>query len=167
MSKRKRSPAPNKCHSDNPIIAAVLPSLQGKVLVPVAGDWENRYPSYILRESVRITFDESAITEVGRLVCLSLLTGDRRMIKTVRDALKESDHLFNRDRQPGLAKDVMTYLPSLWQSGLDIVAIKKEIEKRSNDGEPLKQHQWNRLRRAIDLPKRPTGRPVNSGTKRR
>ena len=153
--------------TDNPIIVAVMRSLSGKQLVPVPDDWRS-IPGHILRESVRITFDGKALKEVGTIVCLALLTGDRRIIKTVKDALKQSDHLFNRDRESVLAKHVMTYLPSLWsQRGPDIVAIKKEIEKRSNHGKPLQPHRWNRLRRALHLPKLPTGAPRKSDTKHR
>jgi hypothetical protein len=152
--------------SENPIIAAVRRSLQGKQLVPVSQNWRSE-PQVLLRESVRVTFGEDAIREVGTLVCLALLTGDRRIVKAVKDAIKESDHLFNRDRESELCGHVMTYLPELWRrSWSDVAAIKKEIEKRSNHGKPLRQHQWNRLRRAVHLPKLHTGRPRNSDTKR-
>lgn len=152
--------------TDNPIIAAVQRSLRGKQLVPVVDDWRS-VPGHILRESVRFTFEGKALKEVGTIVCLALLTGDRRIIKTVKDALRHADHLFNRDREPVIVKHVMTYLPVLLKRGLDIAAIKKEIEKRSNHGVPLQQHRWNRLRRALHLPKLPVGRRRNPDTKRR
>jgi hypothetical protein len=176
MSKRKEIVhGRNGEPADNPIISAGRQSLQGKQLVAVTDDWESLSPA-LLSESVRVTFNDDAIMEIGRLVCLSLLTGDRRIIKMVRDAVKQSDHLFNRDREPVLVKDVLRYLPSLMRSGLDIVAIKEEIEKRSNRGKPLQQYKWNRLRKALHLRKLPTGAAAigyerqsrrNSGTKQR
>jgi hypothetical protein len=148
--------------SDNPIIAAVRRSLQGKLLVPVIDDWRSLSQAELLA-SVVMTFDDDAIKRVGRLICLALLTGDRRMVKVLADAIKESDHLFNRDREPELLREVLAYLPSLLRRvGLDTVVIKKEIEKRSNCGSPLEQHRWNRIRKALHLPKRPTGRPAKS-----
>src|SRR5438876_12352377 len=98
--------------TDNPIIAAVQRSLRGKQLVPVPDDWQSLSP-VLLRESVRMTFDGKALREVGTIVCLALLTGDRRIIKTVKDALKQSDHLFSRDREPVIVRHVLTYLPAV------------------------------------------------------
>src|SRR5438270_8707188 len=152
--------------TDNPIIAAVQRSLRGKQLVPVPDDWQSLSP-VLLRESVRMTFNGKALREVGTIVCLALLTGDRRIIKTVKDALKQSDHIFNRDREPVLVKHALAYLPALLRRGLGIAAIKKESERRSNQGKPLQQHQWNRLRKALHLPKLPVGRRRNPDTKRR
>jgi hypothetical protein len=48
--------------SDNPIIAAVRRSLQGKQLVPLVDDC--RSPLCALDESVRITFNDDALKEV-------------------------------------------------------------------------------------------------------
>jgi hypothetical protein len=179
MSKRKKSRtvhgrdgerdvSPTRSRSDNPIIAAVLPSLQRQQLVPVVDNFQS-IPKALLRESVRLLFSNDAIREVGTLVCLALLTGDKRVIKTVRDAVKQSDHLFNRDREIVLVKHVLTYLPSLMSDErfsrtidgrrvLDIAAIKKEIEKLSNCSNPLSNSTWSKLRKVLHLEgKLPTG----------
>jgi hypothetical protein len=152
--------------SDNPIIAAVERSLQGKRLVPVVDDWRS-IPAGKLLVSVLITFDAKALKEVGAIVCLALLTGNRRILGIVEDALRESDHLFNRDREMKLARHVLTYLPQLWREHWrDIEAIKKEIEKRSNNGQPLQPYRWNRLRKALHLPGLPVGRRGILSTRR-
>jgi hypothetical protein len=114
-------------------------------------------PPHVFELMIRCVYGDEVIREIGILVIKSLMLGDRRVIKTVKDAIKEADHIFKRDREPRLVKDVKTYLPSLWSSGLDIVAIKKEIEKRSNKGKPLHQYQWNRVRDALSLSSLPTG----------
>jgi hypothetical protein len=111
-------------------------------------------------------FKDATIREIGVLVAKALLTGDRQIVRIVKDALRESDHIFSRDRELVLRKKVVKYLPELIGSGLSIVAIKREIEKRSNSGRKLQQHQWNRLRKAFCLRELPTGRPRKSGTKR-
>src|SRR6266403_174455 len=163
MNRRKR---PGAAHGlgDNPIIAAILRSLQGRRPTVILDEYEPAKH----RRAVALLFSDEAIREIGILVIESLLTGDRRMVKIVKDAIKQSDHIFNRDREPRLVKNALSYLLSLGRGldGLDIVSLKKEIEKRFNNGKPLHQHQWTRLRKALRLPPLPTGNPRNSDTKR-
>jgi hypothetical protein len=149
----------------NPIIAAMMRYKRGRPPTIILDGWES-VPRVQLQAIVPFNFNDETIREVGSIVLLSLLTGDRRIVKTVKDAIKEADHIFNRDREPVLVKHVLKYLPSLMRSGLDIVTLKKEIEKRSNQGRPLQQHQWNRIRKALRLPPLPTGAPRKSDTKR-
>jgi hypothetical protein len=137
---------------DNPIIAAVRRSLPGSG----SSTLDPTDPMVDLLIAVRFY---APSYEIGVLVFKALLTGDRQIVRTVKDALRESDHIFRRDLELVLRKEVAKYLPELIGSGLDIVAIKREIEKRSNCGNELPPHRWNRLRKALCLAKLPTGRP--------
>jgi hypothetical protein len=173
MSKRKghASPAsPAGSRSGNPIIAAMQRTFSGRATVMDGA------PPHVFELMIRGAYGDEVIREVGILIIKSLMLGDQRIIKTVEDAIKESDHIFKRDRERVLVERVKNYLPSLWSSGLDIVAIKKEIEKRSNKGKPLHQYQWSRIRDALSLANLPTGASApayvrkssrKSGTKRR
>ena len=155
MNKRKRTVSAH----DNPIIAAVRRSVPGSFSLNV-----DRPPDRVLDPLIPFIFKDTTIREIGVLVAKALLTDDRQIVRIVKDALRESDHIFSRDREMELCKKVIKYLPDL--IGLDIVAIKREIEKRSNCGNKLPQYRWNRLRKALCLVELPTGRPRKSGTKR-
>jgi hypothetical protein len=146
----------------NPIIAAVRRSLPGAFALAV-----DRPPDRVLDLLTAKFFNDATIREIGVLVVKALLTKDRQIVGILKDALKESDHIFRRDRELELRKKVLKYFPDLISSGLSIVAIKREIEKRSNCGNKLPQHRWNRLRKALCLVELPTGRPRKSGKKRR
>jgi hypothetical protein len=99
------------------------------------------------------------VMHIGIVVLASLLVGDREIVRTLKDALKESDHLLRRDREVVIRRKVIKYLPELIESGLDIVEVKKEIERRSNCGKKLPPYRWTRLRKSLLLPPLPTGRP--------
>jgi hypothetical protein len=108
---------------------------------------------------------DATIREIGVLVAKALLTGDRQIVPTLKDALKESDHIFKRDRERVLREKVIKIWPDL--IGLGIRARKTEIEKRCNCGNKLQKHQWDRLCKGLCLVKLPTGRPPKKvGTKR-
>ena len=117
---------------------------------------------------ITTVFGDAAIREIGLLVLGALLTGDRQIVRMLNDALKESDHLFRRDREKVLRKKVIQCFPDMASlvSGKDIVAIKKEIEERCNCGTKLTQSQWNRLQKALSLVELPTGRLKNPRKKR-
>jgi hypothetical protein len=159
MNKRKRTVPVH----DNPIIAAVRRSVPGGGSFTLDVD---RPPDSVLDLLIAAAFNDATIREIGVLVVKALLTDDRQIVRIVKDALRESDHIFRRDRERVLREKVVKYLPDLIHSGLDIVAIKREIEKRSNCGNKLPQYRWNRLRKALCLVELPTGRPRKSGTKR-
>lgn len=150
---------------DNPIIAALRRSLPGSGSFTSLLDVD-RPPDRVLDPVIAFVFNDATIREIGVFVVKALLTDDRQIVRTVRDALKESNHIFRRDRELVLRKKVVKYFPDLFGSGLGIVAIKREIEKRFNCGNKLPQHNWNRLRKALSLVELPTGRPKKSDTKR-
>jgi hypothetical protein len=156
MNKRKRTVSAH----DNPIIAAVRRSLPGTFALAV-----DRPPDRVLDLLITKFFNDATIREIGVLVVKALLKGDQQIVRTVKDALKESKHIFKRDRELVLLKKVLKYFPDRHGRGLSVVAIKREIEKRFNHGKKLEQHQWNRLRDALSLVPLPTGRPKKSGTK--
>jgi hypothetical protein len=159
MNKRKRTvPA-----HDNPIIAALRRSFPGGFTSSLDVD---RPPDRVLDRVIAWGPFKDAIREIGALVVKALLTNDRQIVSIVKDALRESNHFFGRDRELVLRKEVAKYLPDLIRRGLDIKAIKREIEKCSNCGNKLHPHQWNRLRKAFSLAELPPGRPRKSGTKR-
>ena len=142
--------------SDNPIIAAVERGLRGRRPTVVLDGWES-VPEAQLRAAVRFNFDDETIREVGTLVLLSLLTGDRRMVETVKHAIKQADHLFNRDREPVLLKQALAYMLGEGR-GLDLDSLKEGIEQHFYAGNKLPQSRWNRIRKAMRLPRRDAGR---------
>jgi hypothetical protein len=164
--KKRREPA-----CDNPIIAALRRAFPVGGSVPFDVD---RPPDHVLDLSAAFVFNDATIREFGLLVAKALLTGDRQIVTIVEDALKESDHTFRRDLVPVLRTDVIKYLPELTGSGMSIVEIKSEIEKRSNNSKKLDQHTWTRLRKGLSLTTLPTGAQAEaygqerrkSGTKR-
>ena len=85
------------------------------------------------------------------------------MVLTVRDAIKEADHMFSRDREKELLMPALRYTLCNWavlldkhRGNLQATAddLKKGIEQHCNNGVELAQYRWNRLRRALGLPKR-------------
>jgi len=160
-----------KKRKPNPIIAAIQRSFpNGGVFLfdPDRDRFDDR-----VEELIANLTGEATIREIGLLLVKALVLGDREIEKTLKDALKECDHIFRRDRERVLLKKVIKNLvkpakASCRASGTpDIVAIKKVIEERCNCGKKLTQSQWNRLRNALDMDSLPTGRPKKSGKKQR
>jgi hypothetical protein len=159
-SKRKQSRALHGRNGErdilraNPIIAAVERTLQGRrPLIAALEDgtlifhrWDSPTP---------FGFSDETIREVGDIVCQALLAGDPRIVKIVKDAIKQADHLFSRDREPELVRRVFMYLGT--REAGPILDLKKEIETRCNGGMRLQQHRWNRIRKSLGLPRLPTG----------
>jgi hypothetical protein len=160
MNKRKRTVSAH----DNPIIAAVRRSERASGLALPSLDVD-RPRDRVLDRLIAWAFNDATIREIGVLVVKALLTDDRQIVRIVKDALRESNHIFKRDRELVLRKEVVKYWPDLIRRGLGIVAIKREIEKRSNCGNKLPQYRWNRLRKALFLAELPTGRPITSTRK--
>lgn len=144
--------------SDNLIIAVVETSLRGKRPTIVFDIFESM-PAGHMREWIKRRFDDEAIREIGAFIIESLLTGDRRMVGTIQDAIKQADHLFSRDREKVLLRKALIYLKFRGGWKLDVAAFKKAIEQEFNNGQTLAQHRWNRLRKALHLPKLDAGRP--------
>ena len=128
------------------------------------------------RDIIRHFFTTETIEEVGWLVLGAVLSADKQMIGNVVDAIKAGDHLFKRDREPGLLRKALFYTALHWPCLMQthkgdvhrsVNELKKGIEQECNNKKELKQHQWTRLRRALGLPKRSTVRhdrkPVKIG----
>src|SRR6266496_5145483 len=101
---------------ENPIVAAVKRSLRGGKPT-IVFDIFKSMPVGHLKEWIKRSFDNETIREIGALIIESLLTGDKRMVKTVQDAIKASDHLFNRDREPVLLRKALIYRVILVKEG--------------------------------------------------
>jgi hypothetical protein len=115
MNKRKRTvPA-----HDNPIIAALRRSFPGGFTSSLDVD---RPPERVLDRVIAWGPFKDAIREIGALVVKALLTDDRQIVRIVKNALRESNHFFSRDRELVLRKEVAKYLPDLRRRGLDIKA---------------------------------------------
>jgi hypothetical protein len=121
-----------------------------------------------MRSWVRHRFDDEVIREIGIIVLCALANGDEKIDEIVRDARKAASRMFHRNHEPTLLRQVLVmisegYGVELHEDGkrvrrwLDIARLKKEIEKRFNNGEKLDQHRWNRVRKSLGLPKLPTG----------
>ena len=164
----------------NPIIAAIECSyLKGGVFLFDVD--RHRSPNTAIDGLLANGVGDATIREIGFLVVKALLLGDWEIERTVKDALKECDHIFKRDRERVLRKKVLKELPDLFRRDPvvvgsdawrrqreepDIVAFKKEIEERCNCGKKLTQSQWNRLRKSMGLVAVPVGAPKKSGKKR-
>jgi hypothetical protein len=155
-SDRDASPAGSR--SDNPIIASVERTLQGRRPLIMAAQLQDGAAALIIHgwDSSApwrpFNFSDETVREVGNIILQALLTADRRIVKTVGDAIKQADHLFNRDREPVLLGQAFVYMATEkdWQTPDE---LKKGIEKRFNCGNELPQYKWNRIRKALRLPK--------------
>jgi hypothetical protein len=160
-SKRDVSPAGSR--SDNPIIVAVERTLQGRRPMIMTAQLQDGTAALIIHgwDSSApwrpFKFSNETIREVGNIILQALLTGDQRIVETVKDAIKQANHLFNRDREPVLLRQAFVYMATRkdWQT---LEELKKGIEKRFNNGKKLDQHRWNRVRKALGLPRNITGR---------
>jgi hypothetical protein len=145
----------------NPIIAAAKRGLREGHLV-LLGKWDEQEPQMQL-DIVRRFFTDEAIYEIGCLILGALVAGDKQMVLTVRDAIKEADHMFGRDREKHLLIPALRYVLCNWGTLLfknrgdlqrSVEELKRGIEQHCNNGKKLDQHRWTRLRRALWLPKR-------------
>jgi hypothetical protein len=162
----KRKPKRQRiAQKPNPILAAIDWSLKGRRYTAIMdGDWHT-LPRETQLDIIREFFSPETIYEVGALVLGSILSGGKReaerMSKTVRDAIKAGDHLFNRDRELKLLRPALRYRLCNWDvllfknrgnSQRAVDELRKGIEQHCNNGKKLEQHQWSRLRRALALP---------------
>jgi len=150
----------------NPLIAALLqfeqrprparlPMRRGRVwAVPIPFGYDD--PSNPLNRLSPFWCDERLVYDVAVPILQALLLGDRQIVKTLKEAIKEAAHIFRRDREPLLLAQAMIY----WLgegSGLGVEEFKRNLEARVNHGKPLLQHRWNRVRNALRFPKLKTG----------
>ena|SRR5215475_312409 len=111
----------------NPIIVAIQRSFPRGGTCWLDVD-HHRSPDPALDWLIANAAGDATIREIGVLILKALLLGDREIVRIVKDALKESDHLFKRDRERVLRKKVIKCFPDMASmEGLDIVAIKREI----------------------------------------
>lgn len=146
----------------NPLVVAAKRGLKGPQFLAILGKWDELRPEIQL-DIVRSLFTNEAIYEIGRLVLGSLVAGDKQMALTVREAIKQSNHMFSRDRELELLKPALRYRLCNWDVLLHkdrgdmhraVKELKAGIEQHCNRGKQLEPHQWQRLRRALRLPKR-------------
>jgi hypothetical protein len=176
MSVRKRSKTRSpKKEIDNPIVEAFLrfkqrdtpapaqtiagirPSQPGLLPVPLQYN-----PRSILSLFSPYWCDDALIYEAGTILLSSLLVGDRKIIETLKNALKTLDRIYGRNREPVLVEKALIYIQGKgrqhWQR-LDSRSFKRYFEKQCNHGKPLEKSQWKWLRRAVGLPAIPPGKP--------
>jgi hypothetical protein len=147
----------------NPILGAI--KFRGPFRIVFVDGWDERKDTQL--EIIRKFFPADTIYEVGATVLWGILLGDNRIVGTVREAVKASHHLFNRDRELVLLKRALRYTLRNWAVILDknrwnmqesVEELKAGIEKHCNHGAQLEQYQWTRLKQAFGLPKRSTVR---------
>jgi len=160
---RRRNPA---AKLTNPLIAALLqfeqrprparlPMRRGRVwAVPIPFGYDD--PSNPLNRLSPFWCDERLVYDVAVPILQALLLGDRQIVKTLKEAIKEAAHIFRRDREPLLLAQAMIYCLGEG-SGLGVEEFKRNLEARVNHGKPLPQHRWNRVRNALRVPKLKTG----------
>ena len=147
----------------NPLVVAAKRGWRkGPGILVWLGKWDELKPEEQL-DIVRRLFTEEAIYEIGRLVLGSLVAGDKQMALTVRDAIKQFNHMFNRDRELTLLEPALRYTLCNWETLLhknrgdfqqSVEELKAGFEKHCNNGKQLAPYQWQRLRRALCLPRR-------------
>jgi len=98
-----------------------------------------------LAQSVRDVFGQEAIDEIGIIVLAAMLAGDRKLPKMVHDAIMEADHIFRRARHPELLRQALRVLYEQHGAPLE-KSLKKTVEERFYQGEPLDPTKWNRVR---------------------
>jgi hypothetical protein len=160
---RRRNP---EAKLTNPFIAALLRFRQQRPvpepppmrprrsgLVPIPLGYE---PSDPLSRLPPYPCDEELVYDVAVPVLQALLTGDLRILKTLKEAIKETHHIYGRDRDQVLLRQALEY--RLWEGrGLGVEEFKRGLEARVNHGKPLPQHRWNHVRKAVELKKLKTG----------
>jgi hypothetical protein len=157
MKRKERKP--------NPIVdtakGGVREGAERELLVFLGG-WDGLRPAEQL-DIVRRVFTDQAIYKVGSLILGALVGGDKGMALLVRDAIKEADHMFGRDRELALLLPALRYRLLHWDEILlknrghlqrSVDELEKGIEQHCNNGQTLARHRWQRLRLALKLPKR-------------
>jgi hypothetical protein len=175
MSVRKRSKTRSpKKQIENPIIEAFLRFKQRNTPAPaktIAGIRPGRarllpVPLQYNPRSVLSLFspywcDDALIYEAGAILLSSLLVGDRKIIETLKNALKTLDRIYGRNREPVLVGKALIYMQGegrqYWER-LDSRRFKSGFEKQCNGDRPLEKWQWKWVRRAVELPAIPSGR---------
>jgi len=169
---RGRNPA---AKLTNPFIAALLQFKQRPSPAPPPGSRGRPRTAFIplgYDPSSHLTLvspfccDERLVYDVAIPVLRALLIGDRQIIKTLNEAIKEADHIFRRDRESVLLRQALEYALGEGR-GLDVEKYKRNLEARVNHGKRFSQHRWTRLRKALDLPKRATGAAAASYQRKR
>jgi len=147
----------------NPLVVAAKRGWrEGPGILVWIGKWDELKPEEQL-DIVRRLFTDETIYEIGWLVLGSLIAGDKQMSLTVRDAIKQFNHMFNRDRELALLEPALRYTVSNWGGLLHknrgdiqqaVEELKAGIEQHCNNRKQLEPHQWQRLRQALCLPRR-------------
>jgi hypothetical protein len=110
-------------------------------------------------------YDELLFFDVAFPIIQALLNGDRRIVKTLKEAIKEMDHIYHRNLEPELLRKAWEYRLGEGR-GLGVEEFKKGLEARVNHGKPFAQYRWDRIRKRLFLPKRATGAAASSYTHR-
>ena len=161
---RRRNPA---AKLTNPFIAALSQWQQRPVpepppvrcrrsgLVPIPLGYDLSDP---LSRLPPASCDEELVYDVAVPILQALLTGSPRIVKTLKEAIKETHHIFGRDRDQVLLRQALEYRLELGNSRpIGVEEFKRGLEARVNHGKPLPQHRWNNVCKALDLPKLKTG----------
>jgi hypothetical protein len=147
----------------NPIIAAMFRGREGKRAVTViGGEGFGALSAATMRSVARRFFGDDASSEVGDFILTSLLLGNREALKVLKDAFKHADRIFHRNHEEVLLKQAFVFMHEIGDRGENPERLKKAIEERFYNGEPLPQYRWRRLRKALGLPKQPTGAASSS-----
>ena len=144
--------------SSNPIIAALQRWLQrrGNLHATVLTDSKST-PEEVKRLIDEKVFDDEVICELATLMIEALLDGNQGFTNTVKQAIKNADSLFHRDREKALLGKCARYVWKLAEPLPSSEEIKKRLEIDCNKGKTFDDHQWRRLRVALHLPKRKSG----------
>lgn len=154
---RKAEERFKKSLSSNPIVAALQIALKRSgVSASIQRGCTERAE---LEKIIGKVFDVEFVQQLGKMLLVALLSGDKEFSGFVKRAVKQSDSVFKRNRELAIAKDVTEYVWSLPEPLPADAELKIAVEKHCNRGKELTKHQWERLRKVCLIPLRPRGRP--------
>jgi hypothetical protein len=143
----------------NPLVAAMLRSHKGKrAMVVVHKTGFEEFSSAERRGLAQEFFSDEAICEVGSFFLVAFLTDDRQTAeKALKEAFKAASHLFRRDRERELLKQLLDCLFKIPERVHTPEKLKKVLEERCYHGQTLPRHRWNQISKALGLPNQATG----------
>src|SRR5262249_20166777 len=98
----------------NPIIVAAKRGLRGgHQFLAILGKWDE-LPPKTQRDILRGFFTDETIDEIGSLLLGALMIGDKQMAVTYKDAFRQFNHIFNRDRELTLLEPALRYRLTNW-----------------------------------------------------
>ncbi len=101
-------------------------------------------------------FGSELMPTLGRMLFDAIVSGDAEFSEKVREAIREADILFRRDKEANLVPRFFRYVEGLPDPLPTLGEIKRGFEKSL--GKKLSGRQWQNLRGAMYLDRHPRGK---------